>query len=115
MVSHVQGGKLRALAVFDANRAGVLSDVPTSHELGFPIGAPAWSGFFGPAGMPEERVNLLAAAFEAAFGTDEWAKLCRERGMEALFLDKDGFSEFARKQQDFFESEIPKLVRLESP
>ncbi len=115
VVSHVQGGKLRALAVFDANRAGVLSDVPTSHELGFPIGAPAWSGFFGPAGMPEERVNLLAAAFEAAFGTDEWAKLCRERGMEALFLDKDGFSEFARKQQDFFESEIPKLVRLESP
>lgn len=115
VVSHVQGGKLRALAVFDATRSGVLSDVPTSHELGFPIGAPAWSGFFGPAGMPEERVNLLAAAFEAAFGTDEWAKLCRERGMEALFLDKDGFSDFAREQQDFFESEIPKLVRLESP
>ena len=115
VVSHVQAGKLRALAVFDATRSGVLGDVPTSYELGYPIGAPAWSGFFGPAGMQEEHVGLLAAAFESAFGTEEWARLCRERGMEALFLDKDAFAEFATEQQVFFESEIPKLVRLESP
>lgn len=114
VVSHVQAGKLRALAVFDETRSGVLSEVPTTHELGFPIGAPAWSGFFGPAGMPDERVTLLANAFKTAFGTPEWAKLCRERGMEALFLDKDEFGSFAMEQQEFFESEIPKLVRLES-
>ena len=112
VVSHVQAGKLRALAVFDAARSGVLPDVPTSHELGFPIGAPAWSGFFGPGGMQENQVELLSGAFEAAFGTEEWAKLCRERGMEALFLDKDGFAEFANQQQRFFEREIPKLLRL---
>ena len=115
VVSHVRAGKLRALAVFDSSRAGVLSEVPTSHELGYEIGAPAWSGFFGPAGMPEDRVALLADAFESAYGSDEWAKLCRERGMEPLFLDKDGFAEFALQQQAFFEREIPKLVRLGSP
>ena len=115
VVSHVNGGKLRALAVFDATRSGVLEDVPTSHELGYPIGAPAWSGFFGPGGMPEERVSALAEAFEHAFGTAEWERLCRERGMEALFLDKDGFASFATEQQRFFESEIPRLVRLGSP
>ncbi len=115
VVSHVHAGKLRALAVFDSTRSSVLSDVPTSHELGFPIGAPAWSGFFGPAGMQEEHVGLLSEAFESAFGTAEWKQLCRERGMEALFLDKDAFAEFATEQQVFFESEIPKLVRLGSP
>ena len=114
VVSHVQAGKLRALAVFDETRSGVLSEVPTTHEMGYPIGAPAWSGFFGPAGMPEERVTLLANAFKTAFGTPEWSKLCRERGMEALFLDKDEFGSFAMEQQGFFESEIPKLVRLGS-
>jgi tripartite-type tricarboxylate transporter receptor subunit TctC len=64
--------------------------------------------------MAEERVTLLAEAFRTAFGTSEWAKLCRERGMEALFLDKDEFAAFAMDQQRFFESEIPRLVRLES-
>ena len=112
VVSHVQAGKLRTLAVFDESRSGVLADVPTTHELGYPIGAPAWSGFFGPAGVPEDRVAALSDAFKTAFATEEWSKLCRERGMEALFLDKDGFAEFALEQQGFFESEIPQLVRL---
>ena len=89
--------------------------MPTSHELGYPVGAPAWSGFFGPGGMAADRVALLADAFETAFGSEEWAKLCRERGMEALYLDKDGFEEFALAQQAFFEREIPRLVRLEGP
>ena len=115
VVSHVQSGNLRALAVFDENRSSVLGEVPTTHELGYEIGAPAWSGFFGPGGMPDDRVALLAEAFKTAFGTEEWATLCRERGMEALYLDRDGFKEFALAQQRFFEAEIPKLVRLEGP
>lgn len=114
VVSHVQSGKLRALAVFDKSRSGVLAEVPTTHELGYSIGAPAWSGFFGPPGMSEQRVAVLSAAFEQAFAAEEWAQLCRERGMEALFLDKDGFRDFALSQQAFFEAEIPKLVRLGS-
>lgn len=112
VVSHVQSGKLRALAVFDAQRASVLDGVPSTHELGYQIGAPAWSGFFGPAGMRPERVDLLARAFESAFGSKEWAQLCRERGMEALYLNREEFEAFALQQQSFFESEIPKLVRL---
>lgn len=115
VVSHVQAGKLRALAVFDESRSGVLTDVPTSHEMGHPIGAPAWSGFFGPAGMDEKHITLLAEAFELAFDTDEWTQLCRERGMEALFLDPQGFAEFATSQESFFVNAIPKLVRLQSP
>lgn len=113
VVSHLRAGKLRALAVFDAQRSGVLEDVPTTHELGYPVGAPAWSGFFGPAGMPDESVALLARAIEAATETPEWAKLCRERGMEARYLDRDGFREFALEQQRFFEGQIPQLVRLQ--
>lgn len=114
VVSHVQAGKLRALAVFDESRSGVLADVPTTHELGYPIGAPAWSGFFGPAGVPQDRVAVLSDAFKTAFATEEWSQLCRERGMEALFLDKNRFAEFALDQEAFFETEIPKLVRLGS-
>ena len=115
VVSHVQSGTLRALAVFDAERSSVLPDVPTTHELGYPIGTPAWSGFFGPAGIDEERVSQLADAFEMAFGSPEWAKLCRERGMQPLFLGREDFESFALQQQQFFEEQIPRLVRLGAP
>lgn len=113
VVSHVQSGKLRALAVFDTNRAAPLPDTPTTHELGYPIGAPAWSGFFGPAGMPENIRKKLAAAFRQGFETEAWVKLCRERGMTPEFLDADQFNRFAREQANFFGSEIPMLLRME--
>lgn len=115
VISHVRAGSLRALAVFDAGRAGVMAEVPTTHELGYPIGAPAWSGFYGPAGMPAERVAMLADAFKTAFETTEWADFCRELGMEAHYLGKEDFAAFALEQQRFFESRIPQLVRLENP
>ena len=111
--SHVQAGKLRALAVFDTERSSVLPDTPTTYELGYEIGAPAWSGFFGPAGMPEEARAKLADAFGKAFQTPEWEKLCKERGMAPEFLDADEFRAFAHEQSQFFGAEIPKLLTME--
>ncbi len=112
VVAHVQSGKLRALAVFDTARAGVLAETPTTHELGYPIGAPAWSGFFGPAGLPRETRRKLAAAFREAYDSAEWAQLCRDRGMTPEYLDADQFNQFALQQAEFFSTEIPKLLRM---
>ncbi len=112
VAAHVQSGRLRPLAVFDAERSGVFPGVPTTYELGYRVGAPAWSGFFGPAGLPEQIVQKLAAAFEKAFQTPEWEKLCAERGMESLYLDNEEFARFALEQERFFSGVIPQLVRL---
>ncbi len=112
VVAHVQSGSLRPLAVFDAERSGVFPETPTTHEMGYAIGAPAWSGFFGPAGLPEQAAAKLAAAFRRAFQTPQWEKLCAERGMEALYLDSEQFRRFALEQQKFFAEAIPQLVRL---
>ena len=112
-ISHVQAGKLRALAVFDTERSSVLPDTPTTFELGYQIGAPAWSGFFGPPGMPDAARTKLADAFENAFQTEAWKNLCRERGMAPEFLHADDFRTFALEQSQFFGAEIPKLLTLE--
>ena len=112
-ISHVQAGKLRALAVFDTERSSVLPDTPTTFELGYQIGAPAWSGFFGPPGMPDAARTKLADAFEKAFQTEAWKNLCRERGMAPEFLHADDFRTFALEQSQFFGAEIPKLLTLE--
>ena len=110
VVANVNSGNLRVLAVLDEKRSGVFPDAPTTYELGYPIGAPAWSGFFGPKGIPEDRRRRLEESFRRGFGTDAWTKLCDDRGMEAEFLDSSQFQEFALKQAEFFGAEIPKLV-----
>jgi tripartite-type tricarboxylate transporter receptor subunit TctC len=113
VVSQIQAGRLRALAVFDEKRSAVLPGVPTTHELGKAFGTPAWSGFFGPAHMPGEPLSKLQQAFQKAFQSEEWAKLCRERGMEPVFLSQAEFQQFANEQAQFFSTEIPKLLRME--
>lgn len=113
VVSQVHAGKLRALAVFDEARTSVFPDTPTTHELGYAIGAPAWSGFFGPPGMPEEIVDKLAGAFGGAFETEQWKTLCRERGMTPVFLDRTEFEHFAVEQGAYFSARIPELLRME--
>ncbi len=112
VIAHVQSGTLRPLAVFDENRAPVMPDTPTTHELGLAIGAPAWSGFFGPAGIAPEIRAKLAAAFREAYDTPEWEQLCRERGMQPEYLAAEEFERFALSQSEFFGEAIPRLLRL---
>jgi tripartite-type tricarboxylate transporter receptor subunit TctC len=62
LLPHVQGGRLRALAVAVEARSPYLPDVPTTAELGYPkILASFWSGLLAPAGTPAaiiEKLNL---------------------------------------------------------
>lgn len=113
VVSHVEAGKLRPLAVFDETRTSVFPDTPTTYELGYAIGAPAWSGFFGPPGMPDDVLDKLAGAFGAAFRTEQWETLCKERGMTPAFLDREEFEQFAVEQGELFGTRIPELLRME--
>ena len=113
VVSQVDAGKLRPLAVFDETRTGVFPNTPTTYELGYAIGAPAWSGFFGPPGMPDEIVERLSGAFGGVFKTEQWETLCRERGMTPVFLDRTEFERFAVEQGEYFSQRIPELLRME--
>ena len=71
-IGHVQGGRLRALAVTSATRSPLLPEVPTTAEAGLPaMDLVGWWGFITPAGLrPEiqERLHalLLAPAREPA-------------------------------------------------
>ena len=64
LLPHVQGGRLRALAVAVEARSPFLPDVPTTAELGYPkILASFWSGLLAPTGTPAaiiEKLNLAA-------------------------------------------------------
>jgi len=64
---HIQGGKLRALAVSGKARAPQMPDVPTVAEGGFPgFEVNSWFGVVGPAGMPKAVTDRLSAGFAKA-------------------------------------------------
>ncbi|MFC7477405.1 Bug family tripartite tricarboxylate transporter substrate binding protein [Dankookia sp. GCM10030260] len=70
-LSHVQSGRLRAIAVTGAARTPLLPEVPSMAEAGFPaIDVLGLWGFIAPAGLPPEitarlHALLIAPAREA--------------------------------------------------
>jgi tripartite-type tricarboxylate transporter receptor subunit TctC len=69
---HLQGGKLRALAVANPTRLSRLPDVPTTAEAGLPDYVLAsWFGLAAPAGTPREVIERVnAEARKALAGAD---------------------------------------------
>jgi tripartite-type tricarboxylate transporter receptor subunit TctC len=67
VLPHINGGKLRPLAVAARNRMALLPDVPTAAEAGVAnYEASSWFGIAAPAGTPSAIVDRLHAAVAAA-------------------------------------------------
>ena len=73
------GKQLRALVVFDDVRHPAFPDVETSREHDMDISdLPNFRTIVVRADTPPERVQVLAAAIDAALDTPEWKKFCEE-------------------------------------
>jgi tripartite-type tricarboxylate transporter receptor subunit TctC len=69
---HVKAGKLRGLALTSAQRSPSLPDLPTLAEAGVPgFDVSSWYGIYAPAGLPQDMVAKLNAAFNEALRTPE--------------------------------------------
>jgi tripartite-type tricarboxylate transporter receptor subunit TctC len=66
-MGHIQGGRLRALAVTSPKRSPSLPDVPTVREAGLPgVETVAWFGIQAPARTPRPIIERLATEIHAA-------------------------------------------------
>jgi tripartite-type tricarboxylate transporter receptor subunit TctC len=70
VITHVRAGKLRLLAVLEAQRAQAAPDTPTVAEAGVPGYAvpDTWIGLVGPAKLPPAIVDQVNAAVVKALG-----------------------------------------------
>jgi len=65
VISHINSGRVRALAVTSKQRSPVLPNVPTVAELGYPqFESTAWWAVFAPAKLPDAVVQKLRAEVE---------------------------------------------------
>ena len=105
---HVKGGKLRALAVTTARRAGGLPDVPTLAESGlkdFDIGT--WFGVVAPAATPKDIVVRLNAEMVKIIASPDFRKRMEDVGAEPV---GDSSEQMARRIKDDTEK-FAKLVK----
>ena len=83
----VQQGRIRALAVSSLTRIGVVPDVPTMAEAGFPgFEAVSWHMIVAPTGTPKDIVNKLHTELKAIVATREFEQQATKMGLISIDL-----------------------------
>ena len=97
---HVNGGRLRALAVTTAQRAAELPAVPTVAESGYPgFEAVAWIALAAPKGTPRAWRDRVNADVDAALRDPAFAEKLRAIGAQPRGGPVDAFGTFLAAEQ----------------
>jgi tripartite-type tricarboxylate transporter receptor subunit TctC len=98
-VPHVQGGRLRALAVSGPRRTGALPQVPTVAESGLPgYEFTGWWGLAAPAGTPAAIVARLNDALRALVADPDVRRALDRQGADAVGMSPAEFGTFIRTE-----------------
>lgn len=99
-LSQVRSGALRVLVIGGDERSEFLPDVPTFKESGLDMEVVAAYGVFGPAGLPDEIVEVLEDAFLAAMKTDEFQAVADTSGLPVEAGDGQTLMDYYTERTD---------------
>ncbi len=109
ILPQVEGGKMRALAQFGAQRSPVLPDVPTLQEKGVKLALGVDLGVFGPKGIPDGVVAKLNDAIKAAVASPEFQEFAKKGKVTPGFLPATAYAEAVKRDLDLYEDLVPAL------
>ena len=95
VLPQIKGGKLRPIASTWSRRIAALPDLPTAQEQGFSnvlIGH--WSGIFAPRGTPEDILDKMNRAVDAALKTSELRARLIPQGIDPIGGTRAEFVKF---------------------
>jgi tripartite-type tricarboxylate transporter receptor subunit TctC len=99
-------GKVRALAIGGSKRNPSAPDIPTASEAGMPgFTSTVWYGVLGPAKLPREVVERVAAATRKLLSEPEVLQIFNAQGVEPRFMASEEFGAFLRV-------EVPRWAKL---
>ena len=97
---HVQGGKLRMLAITSAKRFPSLPDLPTIAESGVPgYESISWAGVAVPAGTPKEIIARLHAEIVKVLAAPDIRERFLRDGIETVGSTPEQFTEHIRRER----------------
>ncbi len=96
-VSHLQNGRLRAIAISSPQRWPALPEIPTVAESGVPgFEASTWYGVLAPAGTPQAIVTKLHTDMVAAITAQDIRKHLVDLGISTIANSPREFSDVIR-------------------
>jgi tripartite-type tricarboxylate transporter receptor subunit TctC len=106
VMSHVEQGRLKAIATTSAVRASIAPNVPTMAESGLPgYDLSLWYGLVAPAGTPREVIDKLSRVANEALKSDDVSKPMRANGIDPVGGSPEDFARFIAR-------EVEKMAKL---
>jgi tripartite-type tricarboxylate transporter receptor subunit TctC len=83
VLTHINNGKLRPIAITGESRLPALPNVPTFSEVGMPgYGLTGWSALIAPTGTPPQVLNKIANDMASILSTPETLDFLTKQGAE---------------------------------
>ncbi len=110
-IQHIRSGKLRALAVTAARRAGGgLEQVPTMAESGYPgYDLTTWWGLFAPAGTPAEALERIHSDTLVALRQADLKERLAGLAVEPGSGSRAEFGDYVRREVAKYEKLVKQL------
>ncbi len=101
VVSQIQAGRLRGLAVTGKKRLSALPQMPTTDEAGLPnYEVDSWFAMYAPAGTNPEIIQKLNQALGAALSTPEAQTKAENAGTTIKTMTPAELGDYTRKELD---------------
>jgi tripartite-type tricarboxylate transporter receptor subunit TctC len=115
-VTHVNAGRLRALALTGAKRWKGMPDVPTMQEAGLAgYNIINWFGLWLPAGADPKLMARLHAQFVRALADPDVRQQFDAQGLEAVGMPPKEFARFVAQQSAFMRDLARKIESAPKP
>jgi tripartite-type tricarboxylate transporter receptor subunit TctC len=103
VVSQIQAGRLKGLAVTSRQRLSSLPQVPTADESGIKgYELDSWFALYAPAGTPADVVQLLNAEVGKILASPEVRRKAEDSGTAIELMTPAQLGEFTKKELDYW-------------
>lgn len=100
IISHVNSGKLKALALASDEPSEAAPGIPTSAEAGnAELTISSWNALFAPAGTPQEIVDTLNAALRETLSSAEFREALESQGSLPYTGTMDEYQAFIAEEK----------------
>jgi tripartite-type tricarboxylate transporter receptor subunit TctC len=88
-IEQIEAGELTAIVTFAEERPSYLADTPTAVEAGYDVPVQQARAVVAPKGTPQEVIDRLNEAFNAAFDTEEYQQFNEDNQLTPWEVDGD--------------------------
>ena len=97
----IDAGKVRSLAIMDANPPSLYPNVPPLKKaLGTDWTMAAWRGMAAPKGIPKDVEAKLVDAVKKAYDSADYKKFMADRGFGVIYMPPAEFAKFMEKSSN---------------